>query len=61
MAGFEARQIVVVHEELWRALVAWGEWRNLMLVRIPASCDEDGHPVMDPGDDLPPYAFMPKL
>lgn len=60
MTEFEARQIVIAHEGLWKALQNWGQSRNLELVRIPGRVDEDGNPTLDPGDDLPCYSFMPK-
>jgi hypothetical protein len=60
VSDFDARQIVVAHEKLWEDLETWGNARGLMLVRIPAGIDENGALTMDPGDDLPPYAFMPK-
>lgn len=61
VSDFEARQIVIVHEGLWGDLDRWGRQRGLALVRIPAGADDNGVPYMDPGDDLPPYAFIPGL
>jgi len=60
MSEFEPRQIVIAHEAIWNGMVRWAEAHNFELVRIPAGCDEEGHLTMDPGDDLSPYAFMPK-
>jgi hypothetical protein len=57
--GFAARQVVVAHPAVWDGLVQWGKQRNLELVQIPGSVDDDGVPSLDPGDDLPCYAFMP--
>jgi hypothetical protein len=57
---FEARQVVIVHKGLWEDLDRWGQARGLMLVRIPSGTDDDGNLTMDPGDDLPPYAFIPR-
>lgn len=69
MAGFEARQVMVVHESVWNALVALGEQHGLRLDRVPDGADDDGTPFFreDRPDTecpqcghVPTYAFMPR-
>jgi hypothetical protein len=56
---FQTRQVVIVHENMWNALVILGSTCDLELVRIPNGTDNQGQPVLDNPDDLPTYAFMP--
>lgn len=53
---FEARDICIVHESLWNALVAWADARGMDLVQIPTELLEQASNY-DP-DSLPSYAFI---
>jgi hypothetical protein len=60
MSGFPGRQVVIVRESMWNALVELGNRSNLELIQIPNGTNDQGQPVLDNPDDLPCYAFMPK-
>lgn len=46
---FEARQLVVVHETVWRQLEAWAAAKNCRLFRIPG----------ESADGIASYAWSP--
>lgn len=49
---FDARQIVIVHESVWKAMEDWAADHRLDLVKIPDTPESE--------DDLPSYFFAPK-
>jgi hypothetical protein len=69
MPKFEPRQILIVHEQVWRALEQWAGQRNLIAVRLPDGSDDDGTLYFQedrPGTECaecghtPTYGFMPR-
>jgi hypothetical protein len=66
---FEPRQIFIVHESIWRAMLIWAADHRFHLHRVPDGADEEGVPFFredKPETECaqcghtPTYAFMPK-
>lgn len=63
MGDFKPKQILIVHESLWEALVSWGVLNNLSLDQIP-DVDDEGQACFksdEERDDFPTYCFTPTV
>jgi hypothetical protein len=69
MSGFEARQILIVHEGLWAAMERFAAANNFRLDRVPDGADDEGRPFFredKPETECqqcghtPTYGFMPR-